>query len=54
MVHQPSAQLRELAVQLYEINAVKFGNFLTKSGVRSPIYFDLRVIISFPHVMVSI
>lgn len=53
MVHQQSEQLQQLAVKFFEINAVKFGDFETKSGVRTPIYFDLRVIISHPDVMVS-
>lgn len=53
MVNQQSEQLKELAVTLHEINAIKFGDFLAKSGIRTPIYFDLRVIISYPKVMVS-
>lgn len=53
MVRQQSEDLQQLALKLHEIDAVKFGDFLTKSGVRSPIYFDLRVIISHPDVMVS-
>lgn len=53
MVLINSEQLKTLAVQLFEINAVKFGDFEMKIGLRSPIYFDLRVIISHPHVMVS-
>lgn len=46
-------QLKNLAVELYEINAVKFGNFVTKAGLQTPVYFDLRVIISHPQLMVS-
>ncbi|XP_046143450.1 uridine 5'-monophosphate synthase [Osmia bicornis bicornis] len=45
------AELKELAVSLYEINALKFGEFETKIGLKTPVYFDLRVIISYPKVM---
>lgn len=48
------AVLREIAVALYDIEAVKFGDFKTKVGLRTPVYFDLRVIISYPKLMVNI
>lgn len=53
MVAQQKEVLKSLAIKLHEIDAIKFGTFLTKSGLESPIYFDLRVIISYPDVMVS-
>lgn len=53
MVAQQKEILKSLAIKLHEIDAIKFGTFLTKSGLESPIYFDLRVIISYPEVMVS-
>lgn len=43
--------LKSFAIQLYEIDAVKFGEFKTKVGLMTPVYCDLRVIISYPTVM---
>ncbi|CAD6201421.1 GSCOCG00000222001-RA-CDS [Cotesia congregata] len=45
------SELKNLAVMLFDVGAIKFGEFITKVGLKTPVYIDLRVIISYPKLL---
>ena len=54
MINKLSNELSNLADGLLEAGCIKFGEFTLKSGLKSPIYIDLRYIISFPKLLETI
>jgi uridine monophosphate synthetase len=51
---QLDSSLSSLADQLLEAGCIKFGEFTLKSGLKSPIYIDLRRIITYPRLLADI
>ncbi|MFZ2097349.1 MAG: orotidine-5'-phosphate decarboxylase, partial [Anaerolineales bacterium] len=47
----PGIEFTQLADGLFEAGCIKFGQFSLKSGMISPIYIDLRQLVSFPRLL---
>ncbi|XP_018024815.1 uridine 5'-monophosphate synthase [Hyalella azteca] len=44
-------KLEECILQMHEIGVLKFGDFTLKSGMQSPVYFDMRIVTSYPKLL---
>jgi uridine monophosphate synthetase len=53
-VYEISLQLMAIADGLLDAGCVKFGSFIMKSGIESPIYIDLRLLASHPKLLAMV
>ncbi|HSX52995.1 MAG TPA: orotate phosphoribosyltransferase [Patescibacteria group bacterium] len=46
-----NALKKEIALDLYDMGVLEFGEFTFKSGIKSPMYIDLRLFITHPKIL---
>ena len=46
--------LKDIILELERMGAIKFGDYVLKSGIKSPVYFDLRVMVEKPKLVKAI
>ncbi len=51
MNDEPLSPLESLVLTLYDIGAIQFGKFQLYDGSKTTVYFDLRVLVSYPSVL---
>ena len=45
--------LEDTILKLYDVGGIKFGEFKMRTGEMSPVYVDMRVIWSYPDIVVK-
>ena len=46
--------LEEVVLKLYDVEGLKFGSFTMRTGEVTPVYIDMRVMWSYPDIVVSL
>ena len=46
--------VENVIVKLFNVKGLKFGRFEMRNGEITPVYIDMRVIWSYPDIMVSV
>ena len=46
--------LEEIVLKLFDVEGLKFGRFVMRTGEVTPLYIDMRVIWSYPDLVVGV